>query len=82
MLILLLYLIISHFVEAVAGLFVLYALSGPFFTLLHRVFGGPRWVEHEEEDEEDLADDIEEDEFDVVTSDGDEEEADGGQERS
>ena len=69
--ILLIYLIISHFVETVAGLFVLYALSGPFFTLLHRAFGVPRWVEHEEEDEEEDEElDLDELEYDEPPSRG------------
>jgi len=51
-LLVLLYLIVSHFVETVAGLFMLYALSGPMLTLTHRMFGVPRIVDHEEHDEE------------------------------
>ena len=87
MLIVLLYLVISHFVETVAGVFVLYALSGPFFTLTHRIFGAPRWVEHEEEDEEEEEelglDDGEDDEdgYDEAPP-TPEEEAAAGEERS
>ncbi|MDF1701793.1 MAG: phosphatidylcholine/phosphatidylserine synthase [Planctomycetota bacterium] len=51
-LVILLYLVVSHFVETVAGIFVLYAISGPLLTLTHRLFGVPRIVEHEDHDEE------------------------------
>lgn len=47
----LVYLVVAHFVETVAGLFLLYALSGPLLMLTSRLLGWPAWVEHEEEDE-------------------------------
>ena len=53
-LVLLLYLVIAHFVETVAGLFLLYALSGPLLMGTHRWFGWPAWVVDEGEDEEPL----------------------------
>ena len=53
-LILLVYLFVSHFVETVAGLFILYASVGPLLTLSNRLLGWPRWVVDEEEDEEEL----------------------------
>ena len=56
------YLMFEHFVETVAGIFTLYALSGPALMVTHRLLGWPSWVEHEEDDEEEgddplLADD-------------------------
>ena len=48
----LLYLVISHLVETVAAIFVLYALSGPVFTATHRLVGWPRSVTDEDHDEE------------------------------
>lgn len=51
MLAMLVYLVVAHFVETVAGFFLVYALSGPLLTLTNRVFGWPAWVVHEEEDE-------------------------------
>ena len=38
----------------VAGLFALYALSGPLLTASNRIFGWPAWAVHEDEDEEEL----------------------------
>lgn len=55
LLILLVYLVVAHFIETVAGLFLCYALSGPVLTATHRMFGWPRWVEHEDDDEEPIA---------------------------
>lgn len=43
---------IAYFEWTVAGLFVLYAASGPVLTLLERLSGWPEWVEREEDDEE------------------------------
>jgi CDP-diacylglycerol--serine O-phosphatidyltransferase len=57
-LILLVYLGISHFVETVTTLFLVYACWGPVLTLLHRVFGGLAWVEREDEDEEEEVEEI------------------------
>lgn len=51
MLALLVYLVVAHFIETVAGGFLLYALSGPGLMLTNRWFGWPDWVVHEEEDE-------------------------------
>ncbi len=61
LLVLLVYLTLEHFTETVAGIFALYALSGPVLTLTHRWFGVPAWVDHEE------ADEVEED--DILPSD-------------
>jgi hypothetical protein len=41
-----------YFEATVAAAFLLYALSGPMLTLVHRLTGWPSWVGHEEEDEE------------------------------
>ena len=51
-LVILLYLVVSHFVETVAAIFVLYAISGPLMTLSHRVIGFPRDIGNEDHDEE------------------------------
>ena len=40
-----------YFEATVAAAFLLYALSGPALTLLHRISGWPSWVVQEEEDE-------------------------------
>ncbi len=62
--VLLVYLVLDHFTETVAGVFTLYALSGPLLTLSNRWFGVPGWVVHEEEDEaEDEPDDEPDDEM-------------------
>jgi CDP-diacylglycerol--serine O-phosphatidyltransferase len=50
-LILLVYLVVAHFVETVAGLFLAYALSGPLLTGTYRWLGWPHWVEQEDDDE-------------------------------
>ncbi len=74
-LVVMLYLIISHFVETVAGLFVLYALSGPVLTLSHRLIGVPRMVEHEDHDEAEV--DLDADYGDDLGQDDDEPADDG-----
>lgn len=58
-LVILLYLVVSHFVETVAAIFVLYAISGPLFTATHRVVGWPRGLDDEDHDEEPDYDDDE-----------------------
>lgn len=40
-----------YFEATVAAAFLLYALSGPALTLIHRISGWPSWVVQEEEDE-------------------------------
>ncbi|MDA1195935.1 MAG: CDP-diacylglycerol--serine O-phosphatidyltransferase [Planctomycetota bacterium] len=57
-LLVLLYLVVVHFIETVAGLFVLYALSGPVLTLTHRLFGFPAFVVHEDHDEDEAEDEL------------------------
>jgi CDP-diacylglycerol--serine O-phosphatidyltransferase len=52
LMVVLVYLVVAHFVETVAGLFLVYALSGPVITLSYRMFGRPAWALHEEADEE------------------------------
>ncbi len=64
LLVLLVYLVVAHFIETVAGLFLLYALSGPLLSASNRWLGWPAWVSREEEDEEDLV--VEETESDEV----------------
>jgi len=55
------FLAVAYFEWTVAGIFALYALSGPAITLFERLSGWPEWVEREEEDEEVLEDDVETD---------------------
>jgi CDP-diacylglycerol--serine O-phosphatidyltransferase len=63
LLVLFVYLVFEHFVETVAGIFTLYALSGPVLLLTWRVLHWPDWVEREDEDEveEDVAPTVPED---------------------
>ncbi len=45
------YLVLEHFVETVAGIFTLYAVSGPLLMVTYRLFHWPDWVEREDDDE-------------------------------
>lgn len=55
-LVLFVYLVFVHFIETVAGIFTVYALSGPALMVTHRFLGWPPWAESEEDDEAEAED--------------------------